>query len=83
MFNDYRRNLRLCAERFGIFVKRGYGVKHVVPGGDVEPWMVELEDCEEPLPVAGVATWKAQDPKTRHHWQSTCQIVAAWNPYCT
>ena len=67
MFNDYRRNLRICAERFGIVVKRGYyRVKHVVPGGDVEPWMVELEDCEEPLPAAGVATWKTQDPTARH-----------------
>jgi putative flavoprotein involved in K+ transport len=61
---DYSRYLKLYTQRFGIKIERGFRVKRIARGGDVAPWIVECEGCEEPWVASAVvvATGKNRVP---------------------
>lgn len=60
---DYRRYLRMYADRFSIVVKRGYTVERVVRGESV-PWMVECASKDRiPASAVVVATGKNRIPQ--------------------
>jgi putative flavoprotein involved in K+ transport len=60
---EYRRYLRMYADRFGIAIQRGLRVERVFRGGEAAPWILECGDCSFLASAVVVATGKHRIPQ--------------------